>query len=364
MLNILYVMRNISGGGNSKRFWAIHELLAKKDLKITLLSTSNAGVGQTFDTTIYSTNIKIIPLKLPQSFISNYVFYIEAAKIARKIATEFDIIHDDFSPIAPLSFLWGNKTLATIHEVFGVNAIKRYGVPGLVPLINEKLYHKMGYRTFVVPSTSTSRELKKLGVDSTVIPNGVDTEIFKPKPDPKDSKNIVISMVSRFVPIKGHVFFLKIAKQLMRKHRNIKFLLPSTGPLLPEIRRLAKEFKLPIHFPGFLQNDEDIAKILQKSNIYVHTSLQEGFGISVCEAMACQLPIVAFDVPGVRDLVTPECGFLTSPKNVKEAADAVTKLILDDSLRHEFGLQARKRVIKNFTWHHSAQKLLEVYHNL
>lgn len=363
MLKILYVMRNIRGGGNSKRFWMIHKVLVNRELKVTLLATPDSGVGQKFDnTSINSDGIRIISLRLPRSFTANYLFYIKATRVVKSIASEFDVVHDDFSPTVPYSFLWCDNAVATVHEVFGVNAIRRYGIAGWVPLINERFYRRMRYKAFITCSPSMARELRKLGVNNVVvIPLGVDTELFKPKPSLRNRNNVVISMVSRFVPVKGHIFFLKIAKQLARKHKDVKFILPSTGPLLPKMRNLANELNLPIQFPGFLEDDEEVVRILQASDIYVHTSLQEGFGISVCEAMACQLPVVAFDVPGVRELVTPECGFLVSPKNVEEAVDAVTRLIEDDSLRHEFGLKARKRVLNYFTWCQAARRMLEVY---
>jgi len=363
-LDILYVMRNIWGGGAPRRFWEIHRLLiSTKGLNVNLLATPDASTYQRFEAKNFP-GIKIIPLRIPKSPLSDYLFYFKAAKIVKAIAKDFDVVHDDFSPMAPYSFFWCSNTVATVQEVFGGNAIRRYGVAGLILLINESLYHRMGYKTFVTPSPSTAKELKKLGVNSVIIPNGVHTEIFKPNPNLRNQNDIVICMVSRFVPVKGHIFFLKIAKQLSRKYKNIKFILPSTGPLLPKMRVLANELNLPVKFTGFLESEKDIVRILQGSDIYVHTSLQEGFGISVCEAMACRLPIVAFNVLGVRNLVTPECGFLTPVGDVNQMVTKIKALIENESLRKEMGRRARERVLKYFTWQRAADRMLEVYRNV
>jgi len=303
-------------------------------------------------------------LRLPKSYASNYRFYINASIVVKKIAKNYDIIHDDFSPTSSYSFLWHNNSIATIHEIFGNNTIRRYGIAGLAPLINEKFFHRMGYKAYITPSPSTKNELKKLGINSIVIPNGVDKKLFRPNPKKRNEKKITISMISRFIHIKGHIYFIEVAKQVFSKYKDVEFILPSTGPLSPKMKELSHNLKLPICFPGFLKSEKDIVNVLQKSDIYVNTSLQEGFGISVCKAMACQIPIVAFNVLGIKDLVTPKCGFLITPKNIEELSNAILRLIKDSSLRYKLGLEARKRILKNFTIDKSVEKMLEVYNHI
>lgn len=355
-------MRNIWGGGAPTRFWEIHSLLAQKGLDITLLATPDASTYQKFDYERFP-NIEIISLKIRKSSITDYIFYFKASEIVRNIANEFDIVHDDFSPMAPYSFLWKDCTVATVHEVFD-NPMKRYGIAGLAPLMNDKLYCRMGYKTFITPSPSIDKELRKKGTESIIIHNGVDMQLFKPNYEHRNKDSILISMVSRFIPVKGHIFFLKMAKKLSINYKDVKFILPSTGSTLPNMRSLANELCLPIQFPGFLECDGDIARILQESNIYVNTSLQEGFGISVCNAMASGLPIVAFNVLGIRDLVTPDCGFLVPPGNVDQMVEKVKLLIEDESLRKEMGEKARDLVLRRFSWKKSAEKMMDVYKNV
>lgn len=354
-------MRNIWGGGAPKRFWELHSLLAQKGLDITLVGTPDASTYQRFDHKRFP-DIEIIPIKCPRSF-PDYIFYLKATKLIKKIKNKFDIFHDDFSPMAPYSFLWNTKAIATIHEFYS-NIIRRYGIAGLGPFLNQKFYNIMKYKFFIVPSPSTAKDLRKLGINSVIIPNGVDTQLFKAKYDLKDKNKIVISMVSRFVPIKGHIFFLKVAKKLSMNYDNVIFILPSTGPLLLNMISLATNLNLQIRFPGFLKSEEEIANILQHSDIYINTSLQEGFGISICEAMSSELPIVAFDVQGVRDLVTPECGFLVPPGDVDNMVAKVKILIENEDIRREMGRHSRERVLNYFTWPKSANKLFEVYRNL
>jgi len=120
---------------------------------------------------------------------------------------------------------------------------------------------------------------------------------------------------------------------------------------------------LRIDFPGYVSQQDKI-KILQESDIYLCTSLQEGFGISVCEAMACELPIVSFNVPGVRDVVAHECGFLVTLGDIDQMVTKVKVLIQNESLRKEMGQHARQRVLNHFTWQRAADRMFEVYCNV
>jgi glycosyltransferase involved in cell wall biosynthesis len=360
-MKILYVMRNIWGGGAPRRFWDIHYLLAQRGFEITLLATPDASTYQKFDQSRFP-NIRIIPLRLSSHF-PDYIFYLKAATIVRQIHKNFDIIHDDFSPFSPYSFLWKENTIATVHEVFR-NAILRYGVVGLAPILNQKMYSKMGYKAFITPSLSTSRELNKIKTKSLIVPNGVNTDLFKPNDDLRKKDSINISMVSRFIPIKGHYSFLKVARILSKTYKDINFILPSTGPILPKIKNIADQLDFSISFPGFLESDEKISRILMKSNVYVNTSFQEGFGISVCNAMSAGLPIVAFDVSGIRDLVTPECGFLIPLGDIDKMVGKIKILIEDGNLRKKMGLCSRERVTKFFSLDIAAKKMYDVYKNI
>ncbi|NIQ05275.1 MAG: glycosyltransferase family 4 protein, partial [Candidatus Korarchaeota archaeon] len=235
-----------------------------------------------------------------------------------------------------------------------------YGIAGLAPLANEHLYRRMRYKIIITCTPSMERELLKLGVQSEVVPLGVDPSVYAPskKNAEKGEEEIVISNVARFAPVKGHTYFLMVAKNLLQEKRSVKFVLPGTGPLLPKLG--GSVGNLRIEFPGYV-SERDKIKILQGSDIFLNTSFQEGFGISVCEAMACQLPVVAFDVPGVRDLVTPRCGFLVPLGDIDRMIAKVKVLIENDSLRREMGRRARERVLEFFTWQRAAERIFEIY---
>jgi glycosyltransferase involved in cell wall biosynthesis len=359
-MNILYVLRNIEGGGNSSRFWGLHmPLIKSKKFDITLL-TSNPRKKQLCNNLSSIDNLKLIFLsKNPRNFIE---FYSKAIIYSKHNHNEYDLIHDDYSPSSIYSCLWHDNCVATIHEIFLTNVFNRYGLKGVIPFFNEHIYRYLPYNQIICPSLSTSKLLNHLNVPNIIIPNGIDIDLFNKHPI-KNNNKIVISMISRFYSIKGHTFFINMAYKIWKINKNVLFFLPGDGPEIEKMKMYASRLNVPISFLGYI-SDEKIRKLLHNTDIYVHTSFQEGFGISICEAMASKVPIVAFDVPGVRDLVKPEYGFLCKFGDVDALTNSVLQLVNDGNLRNLFGENAYKEVVNKYTWELLSKQMSTVYNKL
>jgi glycosyltransferase involved in cell wall biosynthesis len=347
------------GGGAPKRFWRIHEHIAKNnDVCIDLLTTPNASTFlKPAHGDINQDGIRILPLRIKR--LSDYIYYLSANLTVKKIHKNYDLVHDDFSPVGAHSYIWHKKTIATFHEIQGDFSLQRYGLPGLFTTANERFAAMSGYLHHVVPSPSVANEFKKLGVLASVIPGGVDADFYSPGPV-RNGDAITITMISRFVPAKGHLDFLRMAKEVSKEHKNIRFVLPGTGPNREVAMEVARKFGVRVEFPGFLKTDEDIASLLRDSDIYVSTSYSEGFGISVCEAMSCGLPIIAYDVPAIRDLING-IGNLAPLKNISEISGFVSTLVSDESLRRKMSEASRQRALKRYTWRKAGEMLHEIY---
>jgi len=359
-LKLLYVMRQIWGGGASRRFWEIHKRLAKRGYDVTLLGLFKNP--ETDSLTEYG-GIQIYPIKTILPY-SDYVFYMKAPSIIKAIHKNFDLIHDDFSPTGCYSFLWHDKSVVTIHETFGRYALEKYSAAGLIPFINEKLYKRTSYKKFISCAPSVKESLKKLGIHSTLIPAGADAELFN-HTEKKSNNPVIIIMVSRLAKGKGLDLFIEVARLLSSRYtnKNIKFMLIGDGPLMPYLERKIGTLKLNIELISQLDDDE-LANALKNSSIYLHTSLQEGFGLSICEAMASGLPVVAFDVLGVRDIVNPKTGILVPPTDIKKTVDALEMLLEDENMRNKLGQNARDLVVNKYTWEKSANLMDQVYNSL
>jgi len=214
---------------------------------------------------------------------------------------------------------------------------------------------------------SDAKEVVRLGCPSEkvrLVPNAVDTELFKPCKERED--NWVV-WVGRFVPEKGLNYLIEAAKIIVDdfKFKDVKFLLVGYGPWKKKIMKLAYDYGLAgkfIRFTEALGRDE-VAKVLGKATIFVFPSLREGLPLSVLEAMACGVPVVGSDVPGINDvIINGENGLLVPARDPKALAKAVLTLLNDEDLRRELGQKARKLVTEKYCWDSVISKIENIYY--
>lgn len=131
---------------------------------------------------------------------------------------------------------------------------------------------------------------------------------------------------------KNHETVIRAVAELADK--KIHYAIAGGGGRGKYLQELAKELKVEdrIHLLG---QRTDIEEIYKSADIYVLPSIREGLNVSVMEAMASGLPVIASDIRGNRDMVMPQGGFLVSPTNVSEFADVISKLLNDDEMRKE-----------------------------
>ena len=104
---------------------------------------------------------------------------------------------------------------------------------------------------------------------------------------------------------------------------------------------------------------EEVVILMQAAGALVQPSLYEGFGLPVLEAMACGCPVVASDIPPLRE-VTGGAALLVPPGNVAGLADALRAIVASSELRDSLGKQAQTRAA-DFSWDRCAEQTLEVY---
>jgi len=214
--------------------------------------------------------------------------------------------------------------------------------------------HRTAIQTGIVGSTA----------EAVTIYNGIDLSVFSPRSSrldaiegdkqqlgiPRGCK--VVGIVGRIVKEKGHREFLEMAKELLRKRKDVHFLvvgdsLPSDrdsyGPVLR--RRVCEEgLEGRFLFAGFTS---EVPKYLRMMDIFVLPSYREGFPRSVLEAMATELPVVATNIRGCREAVVHgETGFIVPPKDAKALADAVAFLLENPEKAKDMGRAGRERAVK------------------
>jgi phosphatidylinositol alpha-mannosyltransferase len=116
-----------------------------------------------------------------------------------------------------------------------------------------------------------------------------------------------------------------------------------------------------IEILGFLSQD-DLTRELSSAKALVAPSLgSESFGMVLTRAFACSLPVVASDIPGYRDVITPETSLAVPPDDADALAAAVTSLLSDEPRRAKMGAAARELAIDRYSWSDIASRLEAVY---
>lgn len=202
-----------------------------------------------------------------------------------------------------------------------------------------------------------------------LVPNGVDTDRFTPIGDCEKIKRRIrlghrqmVLFVGRLIPRKGVNYFVEAAKQVIKEYPRTLFVLVGNGPLRNRLMSDVETVGLKRNFV-FLGDvsEEDLPKIYRCADVFAFPSIQEGQGIVLLESQASAKPVVAFNVSGITEAVRDnETGVLVKPSS-GELAEAILKLLSDNTLREKMGIKGREFVLKEYSWINSAKKMLSVY---
>ena len=112
---------------------------------------------------------------------------------------------------------------------------------------------------------------------------------------------------------------------------------------------------------GFLSQDELTAELASAKALVAPSLGGESFGMVLTRAFACATPVVASDIPGYRDVMTPETSVAVRPEEPQALADAVAALLEDEPRRVALGAAARRLAVDRYSWADIARRLLGIY---
>jgi glycosyltransferase involved in cell wall biosynthesis len=175
--------------------------------------------------------------------------------------------------------------------------------------------------------------------------NGIDTRRFA-FADPRPDGPAVI--VARLSPEKDIATLLHAVRRVVDADPAFRLEIAGDGPCLPELRRLAAELGLDgsVTFLGLVR---DVPALLARAKLYVLSSISEGVSLTLLEAMACGLPVVATRVGGTPEVVVDETtGLLVPPGDPAALAAALNRTYRDADLAAALGRRGRARVEAHF----------------
>jgi glycosyltransferase involved in cell wall biosynthesis len=365
-MKILYSCLSKSWGGLEMYTLTSIQQLIKRDIKVELICTAESRIH------IEANNMGIMLYPIKASGYFHPVTTIRLSLLIRN--NNYTIVHTQASKdlwlLVPALFLANSKIPLFLTKQVGSFIVKK-------DFLHSLLYRRVR-KIFSISTAIKNNLIESTPVklhDIIILPNGIDTKKFDPQniDDEKvrkefniASNEIVIGMLARFTPGKGHEEFLSAAKELNKEHSNLRFLVvgePSRGETeyAERIKRLASEYGLDnLIFTGFRG---DIPEILAAMNIFAFPSHSEAFGIALVEAMAMKKPSVCSKAEGVLDIaVDGETSYLFENKNAADLRAKLKLLIESKEKRAEFGENARKRAIENFDIKNLTDKVLKIYH--
>ncbi|UZE93504.1 MAG: glycosyltransferase [Candidatus Nealsonbacteria bacterium] len=200
-----------------------------------------------------------------------------------------------------------------------------------------------------------------------VIPNGVDTGIFKPKDRVKIQERLKISPSKKIILFvaadlreerKGTEYFFEALKYVKTKD----CLVLTVGKKI-NLNQKTKE-NIEIKQLGYMSDNNLISDIYNTSDIFCTTSLQDNFPTTILEAMACGIPIIGFKTGGIPEQVSEDCGILIESRNVEELAEGIDELLSNNEKRNKFSLNCRRRVLENYSIEKFKEQYINLYKNL
>jgi len=229
-----------------------------------------------------------------------------------------------------------------------------------------------------IASTSIcmAKQVKKLlgsnDIDIAITPFGVDTEKFSRKTKRKKTGKICIGNVKTLAPkygITDLVKAIKILKETLEKKglseisNNIVVKIYGDGIQKAEIANLIRQLQLSdtVELKGKIPNTK-VPLALEDMDIFCLTSVCESFGVAAVEAMSMEIPVVATNVDGFKEVIEDGIsGIIVERKNPASVAQALERLVLDEELRERMGKNGRKRVEELYDWNKNVAAMLQVY---
>lgn len=308
-------------------------------------------------------------------------FSIKAYLRLRRLMSQerFDIIHDNQTLGYGLVLAkgLGVPVVATIHHPIFIDM--KADLAQARRLVNK--FRRMMFYSFLVMQHFVAKRMDRIITVSNisardtidvfgvpehkvrVVPNGIDTSVFKRVDGVEKEPNSVLMVGNTEDRKKGVVFLLK-AIQLLKDEIDVRLsIVDRQGDHTRYAPRLVVEHGLEnrVVFTGRLDT-EALVRRYSASEVAVTASVYEGFGLPCAEAMSCGTPVIATRAGALPEVVGSDgAGILVPPADPPAMAAEIKRLLLDGALRQRMGTAARKRIEESFSWQVAARKTLEVY---
>ena len=293
-------------------------------------------------------------------------YAVVAAQVAKDLEGQFDVIH---------AHDW-------LTYYAGIAAKRVSGKPLVVHMhatefdrsgehVNPQVYEieRAGMteadRVIAVSNLTRNIVIEKYGIPASKVVTVHNAVRFSAKQAQSQERGVsdkIVTFLGRITYQKGPDYFVEAAAKVLRKTRNVRFVMAGSGDMLKHIvRRVAKlGIADRFHFTGFLKGDE-VQRMFALSDVYVMPSVSEPFGISPLEAMRSNVPVIISKQSGVAEVL--DYAIKVDYWDVDALADAIYGLVEYPALA-EMATEKGLGEVTNLKWENAAGEVANVYRSL
>lgn len=309
------------------------------------------------------------------AFPEPLTFSIRAARELRRRAGQFDVVHDNQTlAYGILEIARRFPLVTTVHHPISIDRRMEIATaPDLRRRLSKRRWYsfvrmqaRVARRTRHLITVSdrsrddTVREFRVPARNITVIPNGVDAELFRPLPDIPRIPGRIITVASSDLPGKGMRFLVEAVAKLSTE-REVTLVVIGRGGETAPFRETVKRWGIRDQVRSLGRVDAlTMVEALAQAEVAVVPSLYEGFSLPAIEAMSTATPLVATTGGAFREVVG-DAGVLVRPADAEALRSAIAGLLDEPRRRSELGAAGRKRVLERYTWAAAAEATVARY---
>lgn len=366
-MKILHVLNELKFSGSEIMYTSASQVFQDLGCDLTVLETSSTYGDYT--PYFQEAGYKVIHKPYPKKIKQRIQYYKEIIKLLND--GKYDIVHIHRANIkfgmSFCAYKAGIKSIYTIHNVF-----KSHWYSYLLHLLQRLIMQCVFKCTFQAISDSVYMNEKKYyhNKHAVLIFNWYNSNRFYPsQPNEKQTirkklglplNDLIIISIGGCSPIKRHHEIIKALPLIIKNIPNTTYVHLGSGISLDEEKELAKELDVEKHIK-FYGNQSNVRDYLVASDIYIMCSKYEGIPITTIEAMACKIPAILYNVPGLRDFNNEkECAILI-PENLTIMAETIMSLYKDKIKQNILTENAYNFINSHFDMKTNVNKIFRLY---
>lgn len=359
-MNILFLSTHLNAGGITSYLFILTKGLTAKGHKVFVVTS-----GGDREDDFRGAGANVITLNIKTKSDASPKIYLALPKL-KKIAEEnnIDIIHANTRITQVmgklLSLMTKKAYVSTCHGFFKRRLSRR-----LAPCWGDKTIsiseQVSGHLKNDFHVNERSISLVEHGVDVEAYPNVEESEKIAIKKKYDLSGENIIGIIARLSDVKGQDVMVSAMKDILKVFPDAKLLLVGQGKMENQLRGMidSLELKNSVRILSVVKNIKEVLSIL---DVFVMPSRQEGLGISIMEAQAAGLPVVASRVGGIPSLIADkETGILVESENEKDLGEAIIEVLKDKKMGADLGRAAKEFILKNYSIERMVGGTLDVY---